>query len=323
MLFFPFMADVRLPHFPFITILITILCLTIYWQQAESDIELAEYTSNFCSKQEGRIYNIVLKKIAASKNYQGEDVCEAAFTAIHLSRDTDETINNLIKDTTKFSSKSTKQTHAYMHLLLSKMHSKFNINSPVNLTNQLKFDPEEFNILRMISSAFAHADWGHVIGNLFFFFAFAATVELLVGSMYFVLIILGLAIGTNTTYLLAVQSTTDSVPTLGLSGVVMGMIGLFIYFIPKAKIRCLFWFIFIIRKFGIPAWLLATWYFGWDVYDLYRYGSSTGTNLIAHVSGFAQGYLIGLLLFKSRKIAIHEEIKRVSNNEQLSQVWSS
>lgn len=323
MLFFPFMADVRLPRFPFITILISILCLTIYWQQTKSDIELTEYPSNFCSNQEGRVYKIVLKKIAESKDYHGDDVCEAVFTAIHLSRDIDATINDLVKETTKFSSKSTEQTHAYMHLLLKKMHSKFNSNAPGNLTNQLKFDPEKFHILKMISSAFAHGDWGHVIGNLFFFFAFAATVELLVGSIYFVLITLGLAIGTNTTYLLAVQSTTDSVPTLGLSGVVMGMIGLFIYFIPKAKIRCFFWFIFIIRKFGIPAWLLATWYFGWDVYDLYRYGSSTGTNLVAHVSGFVQGYLIGILLFKSRKIAVNEELKRVSNNEQLRQVWSS
>lgn len=317
------MADVRLPRFPFITILISILCLAIYWQQAKSDMELAEYTSIFCSNQEGRVYKIVLRKIAESKDYQGKDVCEAVFTAIHLSRDVDATIHNLVKDTTKFSSKSTEQTHAYMHQLLYKMHSKFNSNPPDNLTNQLKFDPEKFHILKMISSAFAHGDWEHVIGNLFFFFAFAATVELLAGSIYFVLITLGLAIGTNTTYLLVVQSTTDSVPTLGLSGVVMGMIGLFIYFIPKAKIRCFFWFIFIIRKFGIPAWLLATWYFGWDVYDLYRYGSSTGTNLVAHVSGFVQGYLIGMLLFKSRKIAINEELKRVSNNEQLRQAWSS
>lgn len=323
MLFFPFRADVQLPRLPFLTLLITILCLAIYWQQDKSDQEFSDYTTNFCSEQEGRLYKIVIKKIAKSKNYRKEDVCEAVFAAIHQSSNSDETIGNLTKDTTKFSHKSTKKTHAYIRKLLGERYSEFKNNSPENLTDQMVFDPEQFHILKMISSAFAHADWMHVIGNLFFFFAFAATVELLVGHFYFALITIALAIGTNTTYLLAVQSTTDSVPTLGLSGVVMGMIGLFIYFIPKAKIRCFFWFIFFVRKFGIPAWLLATWYFGWDVYDLYRYGSSTGTNLVAHVSGFVQGYLIGYLLFKSRKIAVHEELERVSDNEELRQVWSS
>ena len=38
------------------------------------------------------------------------------------------------------------------------------------LTGNLAYDPSRIDVGRMLTSAFAHASWGHLIGNLIFFF---------------------------------------------------------------------------------------------------------------------------------------------------------
>lgn len=52
------------------------------------------------------------------------------------------------------------------------------------------------------------------------------------------------------------------------------------------------------------------WFFGWDLYDLNKTGTSSGVNLVAHVSGFILGYLLGFLLFRRRKKEVHAAIRR-------------
>jgi membrane associated rhomboid family serine protease len=90
-------------------------------------------------------------------------------------------------------------------------------------------------------------------------------------------------------------------PTIGLSGVVMGVIGLFAYLAPTARIRCVLWLLVFWRVLRVPAWILALWYVGWDVYSLMHNDGSSHVNFVAHVSGAALGYLSGLVLFRKRK----------------------
>jgi membrane associated rhomboid family serine protease len=87
---------------------------------------------------------------------------------------------------------------------------------------------------------------------------------------------------------------------VGLSGVVMGMIALFVFFIPMARVKCFLWLIVIYRRFAVPAWLLATWYIGWDIYALTKSGNP-GVNLVAHVSGAAIGFLVGVVFFRAKR----------------------
>lgn len=301
MLFFPFKADVILPGIPVLTILISLLCLVIFWQQTESNARLVEYADAFCARQDSRIDKVILDKIASPERLKGKNICEGLYLVINASGDKDRVILEIAQKTPKFSTKTAEQSAKYVSDYLTNKLAEFEKGAPHNLTSALYYDPASFNVLKMITSAFSHGSWSHVIGNLFFFFAFAATLEAILGILYYPLVILGLAIGTNIVYSFAVMASPEAMPTLGLSGVVMGAMGLFTYFLPAAKIRCFFWFITFIRRFGVYAWILALWYFGWDVYDLYVSGTSGSVNLVAHVSGFVIGYVMGLLLFKWRK----------------------
>jgi membrane associated rhomboid family serine protease len=90
------------------------------------------------------------------------------------------------------------------------------------------------------------------------------------------------------------------VPSLGLSGVVMGMMALFVYFIPQARIKFFYWILIKFGTIAIPAWLVVLWFVGGDMYaNLVRTASST--NFIAHLGGAALGLLIGLLVFRRKR----------------------
>ena len=58
---------------------------------------------------------------------------------------------------------------------------------------QLWYQPHSWDVWHMITAAFAPVSWGHVTGNLSFFLAFAATVEVILGPTLFGAVILALA----------------------------------------------------------------------------------------------------------------------------------
>lgn len=318
MLFLPLKADLPSPRFPFVTILIVLMCLFIYWKQVKTDEVIAERVDIFCSAQDDRSYTIVMNKLAEGTEATKEIVCNAVVSAMHYSNDREKTIESIAGSASSFSIMNKKETQDYISTHLLEIASRFADIAPKPLTQRLQYDPGTYDVVSMITSAFAHGSWSHVIGNLFFFFAFAATVEIILGSTFFIIMIATLAIGTNMSYALTVAQTADSLPTLGLSGVVMGMIGMFVYFIPREKIMCLIWVIFIIRRLRIPAWMIASWYVGWDIYDLTNDGvNSSGVNLIAHVSGFILGYLLGKALFSWRKLEVKQELEEYLSHKEM------
>src|SRR5258706_3180900 len=110
-------------------------------------------------------------------------------------------------------------------------------------------------------------------------------IEILLGPLLYLAVLAVLAVGTHTVYSIAMMHDAQALPTVGLSGVVMGVIALFVYFIPQARISCFLWLVFFYRRFAVPAWLLASWYIGWDVYSMFATEEKTGVNLVAHLSG--------------------------------------
>lgn len=298
MLFFPFKVDLDLRRVPFATLLICALCLSIYYQQFSSERAVRDAATVYCSKNHEQLFHLVIEKVTGTR---GVKQCVDTMLAIHTSAHPQQTIHELASNAIEFESLSFDKGNALINEKLFDKYREFRGKAPQSLTSRLMYAPRSFDVSRMISAAFSHGSVMHLLGNLFFFFAFAASVEIIIGSFTFIAIILSLAIATNTAYSLAVFTDPNALPTLGLSGVVMGMIGLFTFLMPTAKIRCLFWFILILRVFAVPAWLLALWYIGWDVLQLYIGRGQPNINLVAHVSGAAFGFLTGVLFFRNQR----------------------
>ena len=304
MLFFPYRVDLDLPRFPILTIIITILCIVIFVAQQKSYEEDAIFATEFCEQKHEKIFFYSIRNIVGSKEPQ---ICAELLLGIHFSQDPHETIDKLATEAKPFNSLNKEQSKRRIKETLDKKYSEFESKLPPSLTASLMYYPNTYNIMDMLSSAFAHADWFHLIGNLIFFFAFAASIEMALGYVLFPLSIIILAIGTNLTYTLTINPET-ALPTLGLSGVVMGMIGLFTYLMPTARIKCFFWFLIIFKFFAIPAWILAVWYVGWDIYNMTNSGNQSNINFVAHISGAAIGYIFGFLLLRKEKADIQQKL---------------
>lgn len=174
----------------------------------------------------------------------------------------------------------------------------------------LVYYPDSWNPVMMLVSSVSHNGWAHIIGNLIFFMAFSPAVEVIVGdTKKYIAILVTIAFVDSITYSLTSLFNSEPLPTLGLSGVVMGVIGLSAYLMPMARIRVFVWFLVLIRSIFIPAWILALWYIGWDTWDLLMYGNSGGINLVAHVSGGVAGYMIGYRWLKDRREEIADELE--------------
>jgi membrane associated rhomboid family serine protease len=153
----------------------------------------------------------------------------------------------------------------------------------------------------MITSSFAHGGWAHIIFNLIFFFAFGTMVEMLVSSLSFASLIVVVSLVTGVFTSISAIANHETVSSVGLSGVVMGMIGLSTFLLPRARIRCYYWFIVIFGSVAMPVWALALWYLGGDIYALFAFDDHGAINVLAHVTGGITGYLFGFLFLKSAR----------------------
>ena len=180
------------------------------------------------------------------------------------------------------------------------------------ITASLMYYPDSWNPLKMMTSSVAHAGWLHLIGNLAFFLAFAPALELLIGSkpryLGFMLLI---TFTVGISYSISVSMGIGSaLPTLGFSGVVMGIIGLSAYLMPQARVRVFWWFYIGWKTLYVPAWILAACFIGLDILTLLMVSDYEGVNVVAHVAGGLAGYLYGYLRLKNRREDTREELQQ-------------
>jgi membrane associated rhomboid family serine protease len=273
-------------------------------QQASTGRTIAS-AREYCSGNHTHGFRVAIEKVTGSKS---PDACAMTMAALHTSADPAALIRTFAAEAAPYRTLAKTAGRRYTVKQFADHYRAFSRQVPPDLTARLLHDPRTHDAGHMLTATFAHAGWGHLLGNLFFFVAFAATVEVIVGYLLFPVILVALALGTGIAYSLWSAAVGNMLPTLGLSGVVMGMIGLFIWFLPTARSRCLLWLVIGGRTLAVPAWLLAGWYIGWNVFDLaHAGGHQTGTNFVAHVSGAAPGFLFGPLFFRSLRERVRAE----------------
>jgi membrane associated rhomboid family serine protease len=168
-------------------------------------------------------------------------------------------------------------------------------------------DDWSLNIWTPVSSMFLHGGWGHLLGNLLFFWVFGNNIEDSMGRLRFLAFYLlcGLiAAGSH-----VVLDPTSPVPTVGASGAISGILGAYLVLYPHVRVRMLFWFLLFIRIIRVPAWAVLLWWFFWQVIaglpqlmTLNR-EISGGVAVWAHIGGF----LAGVVLVK---LFVNEDLHR-------------
>lgn len=295
----PYRADLEHDTVPWVTLLVCVLCAFVYWQQTRSELDIATSAERYCKQTEhSRRFALTVEKVTGERSRRA---CAELLAVVHGSGRAEAVIPILAEHAQPWDTMSASESERYTAAELTRVETAFAATVPPTLTEELVFDPATSSVFNMFTAAIAHGSLDHLIGNLFFFIAFAVLVEAAAGSVIYVLLLLEFAYGTHVAYAVQQMALHESIPTLGLSGVVSGMIGLFAYLAPAMNIRCVLFLGIFWRTFAIPAWLLAAWFVGWDVFNMFHDKGASNVNFIAHVSGAVVGYLTGVAFFQSTR----------------------
>ena len=145
----------------------------------------------------------------------------------------------------------------------------------------------------IFSSMFLHAGWFHVLSNMWVLFIFGDNVEDRMGALpYLVFYLLsGLAAGLLQTTL----TPGSSVPVLGASGAIAGVLGAYIFLFPRARVVTLVPIFFFISLIEVPAIIfLGFWFFSQLFSGLASIGAQAAQGVAwwAHIGGFAVGLVL-------------------------------
>ncbi len=152
--------------------------------------------------------------------------------------------------------------------------------------------PGRFHFSALLTSMFMHGGWFHIIGNIMFLWAFGRTIEDAMGSEKFIVFYLlsGLAAG-MTQVLLSPYST---VPVVGASGAIAGVMGAYLVTFPRARIHTIVFIFVFFTSLDIPAVFILVYWFITQLFSGlgsigYSHISEGGTAWFAHIGGFIAG----------------------------------
>jgi membrane associated rhomboid family serine protease len=156
----------------------------------------------------------------------------------------------------------------------------------------------ETNVVTIFTSMFMHGGWLHLFGNMLFLWIFGDNVEDRFGHVKF--LIFYLLAGIAATFAQCAVSPGSSVPNVGASGAIAGVLGAYIIMFPQSRVNVLLG-----RQIvAMPAFVVLGL---WIVLQLVSGvgtiaptdKSSGGVAYMAHVGGFASGLLMTFLFRRS------------------------
>jgi membrane associated rhomboid family serine protease len=152
-------------------------------------------------------------------------------------------------------------------------------------------------ILSIFTSMFLHGGWLHIIGNMLFLWVFGNNVEDRMGHVVFLLFYL--VAGVVAAYAQAAIGASSTVPLIGASGAVAGVLGAYLVMYPRARVLTLVIFFFI-TMIELPALIvLGMWFVLQAFQGLGSLGADVGgVAWFAHIGGFVFGALIALLFYR-------------------------
>jgi membrane associated rhomboid family serine protease len=144
--------------------------------------------------------------------------------------------------------------------------------------------------LALLYSMFLHGSLLHIAGNMLFLWIFGNNIEDRMGIPGYIGFYLLAGLAASAAHILVQPDST--VPVVGASGAIAGVMGAYLVLFPNVKIRSLLILIFIVLFRDIAAkWLLGFWF----VTQFFT-NPNAGVAWVAHVGGFAFGALVALFL---------------------------
>jgi len=158
----------------------------------------------------------------------------------------------------------------------------------------------------LVTSLFLHGGWMHIIGNMLFLWAFGKSLEDALGHGKFLAFYLICGVVAGITHVFF--NHNSSLPTVGASGAIAGVMGAYLVKFPRARIHTLVFVFVFLTTMDIPAVFILLYWFVTQLFS--GYGSIAHTHIsdggvawFAHIGGFITGMiLVQLMGTRSRYI---------------------
>ncbi len=153
----------------------------------------------------------------------------------------------------------------------------------------------------LLSSMFIHGGFWHLFGNMLYLWIFGNNIEDLMGPLKFLAFYLICGLLASLTHVLIQPNST--IPTVGASGAVSGVLGAYLIVYPHARVLTLVFLLFFIRLMLIPAGVLLAF---WFIFNAFSGVASLGLKgggvaWFAHVGGFLAGIVLLKLMTGRRR----------------------
>ncbi|NJC95745.1 MAG: rhomboid family intramembrane serine protease [Anaerolineales bacterium] len=165
------------------------------------------------------------------------------------------------------------------------------------------------NWITILTALLMHAGWAHILGNMLFFWVFGPEIEDVMGPLRYLTFYLLSGLAATAAQILI--DPTSTIPNLGASGAIAGVMGAFLITYPRDRIRTILFFGWFARVTFIPAVILVGFWFLTQLFSevgALAQVQSGGVAYMAHVGGFAFGALTARL-FESRSLRYRQGLE--------------
>jgi membrane associated rhomboid family serine protease len=170
-----------------------------------------------------------------------------------------------------------------------------------------RYVPLAAAVVPIFTSMFLHGSWLHLIFNMWALWIFGDNVEDYLGHMKYLMFYL--VSGVAAALLHTLFNIGSTVPSVGASGAIAGVMGAYFVLYPRARVLTLvpLFFVFFL---WLPAWIVLGYWFvaqflsGAATSIAQHGGGSSGIAFWAHVGGFIAGVLL-IKLFPARTRRYH------------------
>ena len=151
--------------------------------------------------------------------------------------------------------------------------------------------------LTALTCILLHGSLMHLVGNMWFLFIFGDNVEDRLGHVGYLLFYVACGVLSSLSHYGTDPAST--VPTIGASGAIAGVMGAYLYLYPHANVISLVPILFFLQIMVIPAPVfLGLWFLLQLVQGSFSMGATevAGVAWWAHIGGFVAGFVLAALL---------------------------
>jgi membrane associated rhomboid family serine protease len=150
--------------------------------------------------------------------------------------------------------------------------------------------PQKNVFLAVVVSMFLHGSWLHVLGNMLFLWVFGNNIEDRLGPIGYAFFYLVAGVAAAAAHIATQPNST--VPVVGASGAIAGVMGAYLVLYPKARVLTIIPLFIFLQFVYLPAFVVLI---GWFVLQFFT-NPNTGVAVAAHIGGFIFGAAVGLFL---------------------------